>query len=222
MIRDRRIAFAYRAASFAIALVGFLMMLGVFHGGYSSEILTSYTMQSNILAIVLFGLLTVRTAKDMRETRVGNTGHYTRLVMVVTINLTLTFIVYWVLLAGRLTVLLEGYSLWTFENLAVHGITPLLCLVDYILFSKPRQAKYRDVYYACIFPAAYLAVTSLAGFMGHVYYYSFVDGGPVRFPYFFYDFDRIGSAALAYIGAMCVFILLVGHAFYLVDKKIRK
>jgi len=44
----------------------------------------------------------------------------------------------------------------------------------------------------------------------------------VRFPYFFYDFDRIGAVSLVYIGALLVFFLMLGHIFYLFDRKIRK
>jgi len=115
--------------------------------------------------------------------------------------------------------MVSEYSLWSFDNLAVHAITPLLCLLDYILFTQPRHLKYQDVYYVCIFPLAYLVGTSIAGLSGYIYFVSQVDGLPVRFPYFFYDFDRIGMVSLAYIGAMIVFFLLVGHGLYYIDRK---
>jgi hypothetical protein len=119
----------------------------------------------------------------------------------------------------------------SFENIAVHGLTPLLVLADYILFTKARHLKYRDVYYTCIFPLFYVVFTSIAGLAGYTYHYvgthenifdSTITAEPVRFPYFFLDFDRIGLMALAYIAGIVVFILLLGHAMYLMDKKVRR
>jgi len=78
------------------------------------------------------------------------------------------------------------------------------------------------VYCICIYPLVYVAATSIAGLLGYVYFTSAADGLPVRFPYFFYDFDRIGILSLAYIGAMIVFFLLAGHVFYYVDSRLRK
>jgi len=222
MIKDRRVALIFRAASLLIAIAGFLAMLGVFAGRLRPATLAFYTMLSNVLAIVLFCLLTVRTAIGLREGRRGNAGYFARFEMICSIDLMLTLVVYWVLLAPTIFTMAEGYSLLTFDNLAVHAITPLLCLLDYILFTQPRHLKYRDVYFGSIFPLAYLAGTSIAGLLGYVYFTSQADGLPVRFPYFFYDFDRIGIVSLAYIGALLAFFLVIGHVFYLIDKKIRK
>jgi hypothetical protein len=222
MVKNKRVALVFRAASLLFAVIGFLSMMGVFRGDVRPGILSYYTMQSNMLAIILFTILTVRTALSLREGRIGASGHFARFEMVCVINVMLTFVVYWVLLAPDLFTMVDGYSLRSFDNLAVHGVTPLLCLLDYILFTQARHLKYRDVYYVCIYPLIYVAGTSLAGLLGYVYSTSPVDGGAVRFPYFFYDFDRIGIASLAYIGGLILFFLLISHCFYLVDNKVRK
>jgi hypothetical protein len=209
----------FRVLSLLLAVAGFLAMLGIFGGNFWPRTLAFYTMQSNILAIILFGMLAVRTAGGLRECIKGEAGYFARFEMVVTINILLTFVVYWVLLAPTLFTIVEEFSLWTFDNLAVHAITPLLCLADYVLFTQPRHLKYRDIYCVCIFPLAYLIGSSIAGLLGYVYFISLSDGLPVRFPYFFYDFDRIGLTALAYIGALIVFFLIIGHVFYALDRK---
>ena len=220
MIKDRWFALWFRLVSLLLVVSGFLAMSGVFSGGgLRVRTLAYYTMQSNVLAIVLFSVLFVRTATALRNSRTGGAGFFSRFEMVCVIDIMLTFIVFWVLLAPTIFTMAEDYRMWSFENLAVHAITPLLCLVDYILFSEPRHLKYRDVFFVVIFPLAYLLGTSLAGLMGYVYTVSLSDGLPVRFPYFFYDFDRIGLMSLAYIGAMLVFFLIVGHVFYTVDRK---
>ena len=222
MIKDRRFALIFRTAALLFAVAGFLAMLGIFDGGPWRGILAYYTMQSNILAIILFGMLTVRTAMGLREGRRGSAGYFARFEMICTVDILLTFVVYWVMLAPMMFTMGEDYPMWAFDNLAVHGVTPLLCLLDYILFTQPRHLKYRDLYLVSTFPLAYVALTSLAGLLGYVYHVSQADGLPVRFPYFFYDFDRIGLFSFVYIGALLIFFLLVGHVFYLFDRKIRK
>jgi len=163
-------------------------------------------------------MLTIRTTNGLREGKTGDVGYFARIEMVCSINIMLTFLVYWVLLAPRVFMMVDDFPIWTYANLAVHGFTPLLCLLDYILFTKPGHLKYRDVYYVCIFPLIYLIGTSIAGLMGYVYFISADDGLPIRFPYFFYDFDRIGMLAFAYIAGLVVFLVVVGHAFYFIDR----
>jgi len=221
MIKDRRIALIFRIAAFIIAVTGFLDMMGVFRGEMYFAALAFYTMQSNILVIVLFGMLIVRTAMGLRDGVKGSAGYFARFEMICSIDIMLTLLVFWILLAPTLFSMVGGFSMWTFENLAVHLFTPLLCLLDYILFTQPRHLKYKDVYFVNIFPITYLIGTSIAGLLGYVYMMA-SDGKPMRFPYFFYDFDRIGGAAFLYIGALILFFLIVGHVFYFIDQKVRK
>jgi len=219
MIKNKVIALVFRAASLLFAVVGLLTETGVFRGSFRPGVLVYYTIQSNLLVIALFVLLTVRTAAGLREDRTGNAGYFARFEMICAIDIMLTFVVYWTLLAPSLPATEGGYSLWSFGNFAVHGVTPLLCLLDYILFTQARHLKYRDVYYVCIFPFVYLTATSLAGLLGYVYSISPADGKPVRFPYFFYDFDRLGIVSFAFIGGLFLFLILAGHGVYLADKR---
>ena len=113
-------------------------------------------------------------------------------------------------------------NLFTLSNLTVHLITPLLCLVDYVLFADSGHLKYRDVYAVLIYPLCYVLFSSAAGLLGYVYRISTADGLPVRFPYFFFDFDRIGMKSLGYIAALVGFFLVISHIFYIIDHRFRK
>ena len=218
MIKNIKFALIFRICSLVIITFGFLSMIGVFGSCLNLGTLMFYTLQSNILVIVLFVMLTVRTFIGFRE-KSTDVGYYARFEMVCSINIMLTFLVYWIMLAPMLFTMTDEFPMWTFANLSVHGFTPILCLLDYILFTKRGHLMYRDVYYTCIFPLVYLIGTSIAGLLGYVYFISASDGLPIRFPYFFYDFDRIGMLAFAYIAALLVFVLIVGHIFYWFDKK---
>jgi len=164
MIQNRRFALVFRLGALLFATVGVLAQIGVFGGIISFSTFMYYTIQSNLLAIVLFAMLAVKTAKSLRDGVKGPAGWYPRFEMVCAVNVLVTFIVFWALLAQMLSV----EYLMSFENIAVHGLTPLLVLADYILFTKARHLKYRDVYYTCIFPLFYVVFTSIAGLAGYI------------------------------------------------------
>jgi len=210
MIKNGKIAFVFRLTSFIIATAGLLDLMGVFQGNLYTGVLFYYTAQSNIFAIILFGVLSIKTFTGLRSDNKQNACYFPRLLMICTVDVLLTFIVFWILLVPQLA---GTFPLWTFSNLAVHAITPLLCLIDYILFTEPRRLKYQDVYYVTIFPLCYVIVSSILGLAGHVYGTA-TDGLPVRFPYFFFDFDRIGLWSFAYIAGIVIFFLIISHVFY--------
>ena len=57
MIHDRRIALLYRLGSLIFTMIGLLAVIGVFAGEFNPSLLVYYTLQSNLLALVLFALL---------------------------------------------------------------------------------------------------------------------------------------------------------------------
>jgi hypothetical protein len=224
MIKDRWFALAFRAGSFLFAVAGILKQIGFFSGNISFGAFMYYTLLSNLLAAVLFAVLAVRTARGLREGRRGNAGWYPRFGMICAVDLLVTLIVFWALLAPSI----GTKYLWTFENIAVHGVTPLLCLLDYIFFTEAGRLKYRDVYYVCIFPLCYVVFTTIAGLAGYVYRYEGVvssafsgqgEPAPVRFPYFFLDFDKLGIMAAVFMVGIMIFFLLLSHGIYWIDRK---
>jgi len=226
MIINKRFALIFRLGAMMFALAGLLKQIGVFHGTLSFHSFMFYTIQSNLLAVVLFAYLSFRTAMSLRTGLFGNIGWHPRLGMIIAVDLLVTMVVFWTLL----TPVVPPSYLWTFENIAIHTVTPLLCLLDFILFSEPRRLKYRDIYYTCIFPVFYVIFTSIAGLAGYVYGFSatfsnegsaVIDTAPVRFPYFFMDFDRLGFTVLIYVSVMLAFFILLSHIIYFVDRKRR-
>jgi len=225
MIQDRRFAFVFRLCSFLFAAIGLMNHTGVFRGVFLPGAFMYYTIQSNLVAVIFFGALVVRTAKGLREGPRGNVGWYPRLGMVVAIDLLLTLLVFWVLLMP------QGLSLsylLSFDNIAVHTVTPLLCILDYVFFSQPRSLKYRDVYYTSIFPLCYVLFSIIAGLAGYVYRYTggvgsnALEPAPVKVPYFFLDFDKLGMMTLVYIVLIFFIFILLSHLIYYFDQKVRK
>lgn len=226
MRSNRIFALVFRVGALLFVAIGVMSQIGVFGGTISIASFMYYTIQSNLLAIVLFAMLAVRTAMSLREGKNGFAGWFARFEMVCTVDILITFLVFWTLLSSRVG---PGY-LWTFENIAVHGITPLLCLADYLLFAKGGHLKYRDVYFTCIFPLAYVVLSAGAGLAGYVYSYtgvienrfsSHIEFVPVRAPYFFLDYWTIGAWTAVYIAAILAVFILLAHGLYLIDKRRR-
>jgi hypothetical protein len=206
-----------------------MQQVGVFGGSVSLGAFMYYTIQSNLLALFMFAILAVRTAKALREDGVRcGSGWYAHFEVPCVVAVLVTMIVFWSLLAPQFR---AGYLL-SFENLAVHTVTPLLCLADYILFAGRARLKYRSVFYCSVFPLFYLAFATIAGYAGYVYYYeatfdNYWDASPssmtpVRFPYFFLDYDRIGAMVAVYVVAITLFVLLLAHGIYWVNRKVAR
>ena len=215
MIKNKKLALIFRICALLLSTIGLVIHIGIFSGQINYITLMKYTTQSNFLAIILFTMLTIRTAKSMKNGTGISTRWYARFKMICAINLLVTFLVYWALIAPK-----SENALWTFENMLIHVITPLLCILEYIFYTKAKCLKYRDAYYSCLFPLCYVIYISIAGFLGFVYETS-KDGNPVRFPYSFLDFDRIGNNAIIYIVCLLFFFILISHLIYIIDKKVR-
>jgi hypothetical protein len=222
MVLNRAVTLIFRASCFLFVSAGLYAQMFAL-GEFRTTMFMYYTIQSNILALAMFAILLVRTAKGwIQDGFWGSAGYFAQFEMVCVIDLLVTLIVYWVMLAPNMFMMAEDFQLWTFENLAVHLITPLLCLIDYILFTPSNHLKYRNIYGVLIYPLFYVGFSWIAGFSGYVYRISAEDGLPVRFPYFFIDFDRLGYEVFLYMIILIIFFLLLSHSLYWIDKKLKK
>ncbi len=214
MIKNKAIILATRISSFIVVLLGIISIGGGFKGKWNWSLFMYYTVQSNTLVLLMFGYLIVRTIISIKNKSdlITKTKDFE---MVCMVDIFLTFFVYWTMLAPKMT------SLWEFSNITVHGVTPLLCIIDYILYYQNSRLKYRTVYYALIYPLLYIVSNSIVGLLGYIYYYDRT-GRPVHFPYFFMDYDRLGIKTIPYIAGLVVFMVCMSHIVYGIDKRILK
>jgi len=223
MIQNRRFALAFRIIALLFAIAGVTAQIGIFGGNFYTEAFMYYTIQTNLLAIVLFAMLAVKTAKSLREGTCGSAGWFTRFEMVCVVNIMLTFSVFWLLISNRIS----SEYLASFENISTHLLIPLLCLADYVMFSEAHRLRYRDVYLTCVFPIIYFIFIHIISILGYTFDRGLINEhiisadvpSSVRFPYFFLDYERVGFMAIAYIMGILAFILLLGHGMYVIDRK---
>jgi hypothetical protein len=178
-----------------------------------------YTILSNLLALVMFTILAVKTVLDLKNGRYGNAGYYPIFSYAAGIDLMLTLVGYWFILSPSFS-MGNGAFTWSFFNMTVHLFVPVLCFLDFLLFSANKSLKYKHIYYVLAFPWAYVLITSIAGVLGHRY--QLPDHEPTRFAYFFIDFDQIGAMVFAYVAGLTIFFLILGHALYAFDNKVDK
>jgi hypothetical protein len=211
---NRVLALCYRAASFALCLCGILDITGVFKGAAISwEMLLYYTTESNILVLIMFGVLALKTAADIKKNGVaGSASYFERASSIVMLAITVTFIVFWVMLAPRI----QMSFLLTFSNLQLHAITPLLMIFDYFLFAAPGKMTKRDPWIFALIPIAYFIQSTVLGYSG-VRYGNSPDSP--RFPYFFIDFDAQGWRVFIYMLVMSVFFIALSRLLLWYDRK---
>jgi len=121
MIKNSKTALIYRIASLFIAILGLLTMMGIFENRFHTRSLMYYTIQSNILGIILFTMLSIRTLREVHKPSQGNASFFPRFEMVCVLNLLLTLVVYWLLLFPVHFKAVGDTGVRSFGNLAVHG-----------------------------------------------------------------------------------------------------
>jgi hypothetical protein len=204
-----------------LCLLGLLDVAGILRGTPSWTIFLYYTVQSNILVLAMLGALLVKTIIAVkRGGAAGRSSFFERLSAIVTLSITVTFLVYWVMLAPsmgtdpkNLLSFSHPEDLLSFTNLQVHGIAPILMIFDYLFFADRGKMKKQDPWLFAIVPYAYAIQSTVLGFSGAVTYYS------GRFPYFFLDFDIYGAFVFVYLAVLTVFFLALAYLLLWYDRR---
>jgi hypothetical protein len=215
-LRNNRIfALCYRGAAFIACLVGVLDTVGVFRGEIKGEMLLFYTTESNVLVVIMLGILLARTAIDLKNKgRYGSSSYFERLSAIVALAITVTMLIFWGLLAPIMT---DPSYLLSYSNLQIHLVTPLLMILDFFIFAVPGKLKKQDPLFFAIVPLAYFAQATILGFSGFTYEVLARDGGVHYFPYFFIDFYETGVWVFAYVAALTVFFIGLAYLLLWLD-----
>jgi hypothetical protein len=219
MIKNRVFALSFRIVAFIVCLFGILASLGIFQGQFNETYLLYYTYQSNILVLGFFAVLIYKTTVDLQKKgRIGDNGYFPRISAGILLAIMLTMIVYWLLLAPAAVSSYGWENTFSFNNLCVHLITPLLVLFDYILFSKKGKLKKNDPLLFCIVPIVYFIQAMILGFSGVIY--DITEAGEIiHFPYFFMDYYELGLWIIPYILGISLFYLGLGKILLYIDHK---
>ena len=190
-IKNRTVALIYRLFSAILILFALLLAIGVFEGKIQYRLFIYFTFQSNIWCLIFFVFLIIETIKDIKTK--GNTGYSTVSPLIrgeVLLCIILTHIVYHFILAPRKFKMNPNFrssKVYQFQNFLVHYITPLLTVLDYLLFNVKNSFGLIHPFAWLLLPCAYVVDVFVVA--QHI---TVIPTKTSKYPYFFFDVDLIG------------------------------
>jgi len=175
---------AYRLTLIVACLIGlYFNFFGGKNGMMNLHPLIYYTIQSNLLVLVVTVLTLVLNAVDMDNGRARPRGWLNVLRFATAPAITLTFLVFWALLSGMVG---TDYLLSP-NNLCVHTLIPVMYVLDFFLFDREKPVTGAQVLWSAAMPVYYMAfAVARAEIIGERLYTG------SRYPYFFIDLDTYG------------------------------
>ena len=213
-IRYRPAALVYRLASVALITTGIARILGVFSDAPSLSPVLFYTVLSNLLCLVWMIVLIGVTIRDLRAD--GAAGHSTpspRFGGAVMQAITVTMLIYLVVLVPTTFVQGNDYEPFTLTDNLIHIITPCLLIGDWLLFSPKGTFRWVDPLLWALIPYSYLVFAFTWGALGGTF------GDLGRFPYPFMNVEVLGVGGVAlWIAALTVALVAVGYVYVAIDR----
>ncbi|MDR0831926.1 MAG: hypothetical protein LBM99_03395 [Bacillales bacterium] len=216
-IKNRIFALVFRVIALILSIAG-VIAISINGGVFSFKSWLFYTLMSNLVVVIYFIVVVFLTLKDLiKEGVEGSTSYFPKIAMILSVDILLTLLVFWILLAPTSFDMGSDFKLLSFANISVHTITPILMIIDFLLLNKRRALKFSDIFLVMIFPYSYMALSFILGFSGYVYMIS--NGENIYFPYFFLDIYNNGWMVLVYVLALTIVFWGVGMLCYLFDRK---
>lgn len=239
LVQSKKFVITYRL--FFVLLCAYGIYLNIIDKSMESFMgngtcLNFYTLQSNIWVFVLEIFLLVHLiievvrikrcradVCDVNDEKIAKQEltkeNLIILKYIVTVAICLTFLVYWCMLAPYLGL----KYLLTPSNVIVHGITPLLMLIDYFTFDRKIKLKKKAILLTLIPPIYYFAFALVRAEISTTR----LTGGS-RYPYWFIDVDMFGwfgngngLGIMYWVLLIIIFVLGIGKVLYRVRDELR-
>ena len=207
-----------KAALVIIGTFGIILTAqsSTFMGGAS--VFFFFTVQSNIFIMLIALLFLVNEVVQLISKKNLINQVLLHIKYVATIGITITFIVFFTMLAP----LMGMDYLLSFKNFSLHAIVPILAIVDFFLFDTDIQLTYKSSLLAAIPPVCYVAFVYIGAFFKIQY------AKDLYYPYFFLNIDTNGfffekgtMGVIPWIIILLAFIIGLG-CFYCLLMKLRQ
>ena len=171
-----------KAALIIIGVLGIVLtaLSTAFMGGAS--VFFFFTVQSNIFIMLMALIFLINEVVVL----ITNKGFINQTLFhikyVATIAITITFIVFFTMLAPLMGI---DYLL-SFNNFSLHAIVPILAIVDFFLFDKDIKLTYKSSLLATISPICYVIFV----YTGAIFKLEYSEN--LYYPYFFLNIDTNG------------------------------
>lgn len=217
LIKNLIVVLIYRITIVIFACLGLAYSIGMQYGRFVVIKFVYYTQISNLLCCIFFIAATIYTIKQIKCHGIkANATLWPRLKLGLTIMISMTFLIYFFILAPRITN--PNYSPYTVSNLFLHYIVPIMVMADWLLFDSKNTYRKYDPFLWLIGPLAYLLFILIRA---HVLYNLNVAGN--HYPYFFINIKVLETRHfILYIGSFALFCVILGYIFLLIAKLMRK
>ncbi len=208
---------------------------GLFLTLNSWKIITYFTTLSNIaidLILCVFLILDIQLlVSDGKVNRKSNLLYIIKFLM--TLSITITFLVFMFILAptmpGGIWIAYFDYYGYSF---CLHFLTPLLAIIDFILYDYGYVSDFKHALYATIPPLLYVVFVAIAGYSGMRW------GNNMSAPYNFLNFgaptgwfgfdlsllgpDTLGIGVAYMVVVLVLFFIALGSLFLFMKDTRRK
>lgn len=215
----RWIAVALRAALLACCWIAVHKAMLPAGGGFmNSEKLLYFTYQSNVWAMVMTAVYFVLgviglASGGVKVPRVLQVARYA-----VAVSVTITFLVFWTLLAPAFST----DELLALRNQLLHTAVPILFVADFLLFDRGKPMSKAGGLWAALLPLYYLVFSLSFGAANPEYLY---DGGS-HYAYFFLNLDKYGwfgtnagMGVLWWVLILLCLTLVIGYVYRFIQRK---
>lgn len=209
----------YRISYILLGIFGILIQLGIFSNSFYPWAFNYYTVLSNILCVIYFGirLMYDNTQIPKNPFKRFITSPLTK--YSVTMCITLTFLVYHFLLNPVWNNYSGEITIFTIGNYIVHYIIPVLTIIDFLIFDRTKEyLPWYSPFVWMIVPIVYfIFIIIRAPLLGNIG----LSESP--YPYPFIDFT-IQPASIVFFNVviiMAVFVI-IGYIILLPDYIIKK
>lgn len=206
-------AFAYRALASFLILLGIARVAGLWSATPTWSSFLYYTVLSNVLCLVWMVWSAIVTVRDAEAK--GWYGYSTpsaRGEAAVMEAITVTMLIYLFVLAPALFTQPGAYQPFTLTDNLVHIVTPVLVIVDWLLFIPKGEIKPYDPLLWALIPYSYLAFAFIYSAAGGRF-----DGNTVPYPFMDASVHGVGGV-IAWIVGLTVALVGVGYGYYGLDR----
>jgi hypothetical protein len=206
-IKNKWLKIGFRLLLVGLCLWGIL--LNVLSAGNWSEILSYYTIQSNLIIMLFFVGLIIYTL--LRHNQPLPPNYYT-IKGTVMMCIILTLLIFHFLLRPTLFSMGAGDYVNSPMNLLVHYVVPLMTIADWLLFDRKGAFRKFDPLFWTIIPWAYLGFSLI-----RAQFATFSNSGS-HYPYFFIDIDALGvGQVIINVIIIAIGYVALGYIIYFID-----
>lgn len=214
-ITNHAIALVYRIVAVLLIATGLVRILGI-GTTFAPSAMLYYTVLSNFLCLIW---LSTQLVKQLRTVNSGPRAYAywnPRFGAAVMMAITVTMLVYVVLLAPNNFDQAGNYQAYTLTDSLIHVITPVLTIVDWFAFAPKGTLPWYAPLTWCIMPMIYLAFALTASVAGVRF-----DGNLV--PYDFLDYGELGAGGVAVqVLILVAEFVVLGYVYLALDKLMAK